>query len=800
MKKIIDILGDLRATLFLAFLHAFASGYATIVENDFGRATANVNVYYAWWFEAIQALLIINLIINLFRFRMLRLKKWTTLAIHVGIILIFIGGALSHFVGLHGSLHLREGEQKSEFPLKDMADRVIGSYKMPFSIKLTDFKLARYPGNNAPSSYESFIEIYENGKLVKPFHIYMNHILVYKGLRFYQASYDPDERGSILSVTVDPGKWPTYIGYFLLFVGLLANLFDPNSLFTRLGKQLKKIQEQKSMLGMVLLLGCLWPFVLPLQAQETLIEVDQFHADKVLAALPVQTFRGRIAPVDTIAQEVITKISKRDYFESYNYNQLLLAIFLAPDYWRTQPLIYVKHPELKERLGVGKQVKRVAYMRFFDDQGHYIFKEDADKAQKKDQARRGTFDRALISLNERLNAFYMASLGQFYKAFPDYNGDATKWAPIGDALSEQAPPEYNQLMKEYLFLVRNGDWHGADKRIKQIAKWQVKYSPELVPNHDKIHWELLFNHWKIFQKLPMLLFPFALFFLVIGFISTLSDRLKDDKLHPWALGVAVVAMAFYLFGLALRWYIAGRAPISDGYESMVFIGWATLLGGILFFVFRRSLLLLAVSMLFSALALGVAHLSWLDPQISSLVPVLKSYWLTIHVSVITASYGFLAISACLGFVNLLLLALRNPDNKRTTLTIKELNIFNHMSMIVGLGLLTIGTFLGGVWANESWGAYWSWDPKETWSWVSIVLYAMVIHTYYIPKLYSVYSFSVMSLFSIYSILMTYLGVNYYLAGLHSYAKGDPVPIPTWLYVMVAITIVVALSGYRKRKL
>lgn len=205
-------------------------------------------------------------------------------------------------------------------------------------------------------------------------------------------------------------------------------------------------------------------------------------------------------------------------------------------------------------------------------------------------------------------------------------------------------------------------------------------------------------------------------------------------------------------------------------------------------------------MLFSSIALGVAHLSWLDPQISSLVPVLKSYWLTIHVSVITSSYGFLAISACIGFINLILMALRNVNNKKTSLTIKELNIFNHMSMFVGLALLTIGTFLGGVWANESWGSYWSWDPKETWSWVSIVIYAMIIHTFYIKKFYNEYIFSVLSLLAIYSVLMTYLGVNYYLAGLHSYAKGDPVPIPTWLYVFMGITALVIVAGFKKRKL
>lgn len=799
MKKILDILGNLKLTLFLAAIHAFASGYATFIENDFGRAVANVNVYYAWWFELVQTLIIISLVINVFKFKMLRKKKVTTFSIHLGIFLVFLGGALSHFMGINGTLHLREGETKNSFPIKDITSKAVGTYKMPFSVKLTDFKLARYPGNNAPSSYESFVEVYRDGKLVKPFHIYMNHILIYGGLRFYQSSYDPDEGGTILSVTDDPGKWPTYIGYLILFLGLFSNLFDKNSLFSKLGHKIKKIQLEKA--SLLILLSLLF-FHTPVLKAELVpsVNIDYFHAKKVLGALPVQTFRGRIMPVDTIAEEVMNKISKRDYFKNYDHNQMLLAIFLQASYWKTQPLIYVKHPFVKEKLGVEPKVKRVSYDKFFNNQGKFIFKEDSDRAQKVDPGHRGTYDRALISLNERLNAFYMATLGQYYKALPDYKGDATKWAALGDALSPDAPKEYHQMMSEYLFLIKNEDWYGADEKIKQVAKWQIKYAPELVPNHDKIQWELLFNNWKVFQRLPIFMAPFALFFLIIGFMATLSDKLKDEKVHTFALGISLVAMAFYMFGIGLRWYIAGRAPISDGYESMVFIGWATLLGGILFFIFRKNLLMLSISMLFSSIALGVAHLSWLDPQISSLVPVLKSYWLTIHVSVITSSYGFLAISACLGFLNLVLMIFRNVENKRTTLTIKELNIFNHMTMFVGLGLLTIGTFLGGVWANESWGSYWSWDPKETWSWVSIVLYAMMIHTFYIPKFYSEYIFSVLSLAGIYSVLMTYLGVNYYLAGLHSYAKGDSVPIPTWLYVFMAVTIVVIVAAYRKRKL
>jgi cytochrome c-type biogenesis protein CcsB len=247
----------------------------------------------------------------------------------------------------------------------------------------------------------------------------------------------------------------------------------------------------------------------------------------------------------------------------------------------------------------------------------------------------------------------------------------------------------------------------------------------------------------------------------------------------------------------MRWYIAGHAPWSNGYESMIYIAWATMLAGFIFS--RKSLMSLAATSIMSGLILFVAHLNWMDPQVTNLVPVLQSYWLAIHVAMITASYGFLGLGALLGMITLVLFILKNTANKeRLNLAIKELNAINEMSLLVGLILLTVGNFLGGVWANESWGRYWGWDPKETWALVTILVYAVVVHLRMIKGAYSDYIFSVISLLAFTSVLMTYFGVNYYLAGMHSYAKGDPVPVPDfvpWTYAVVAIVIALA---YRKR--
>jgi cytochrome c-type biogenesis protein CcsB len=232
---------------------------------------------------------------------------------------------------------------------------------------------------------------------------------------------------------------------------------------------------------------------------------------------------------------------------------------------------------------------------------------------------------------------------------------------------------------------------------------------------------------------------------------------------------------------------------------MIYISWATVLSGFIFS--KQSPMTMASTAILTGLILMVAHLNWMDPQVTNLVPVLNSYWLSIHVAVITASYGFLGLGALLGFITILLFVLKNKNNEKLiSLSIVELNAINEMSLMIGLVLLTIGNFLGGVWANESWGRYWGWDPKETWALVSILVYTVVVHLRFIKSIYSEFNYSVISLLSFTSVIMTYFGVNYYLAGMHSYAKGDPVPIPDFVPITYAVIFVVIALAYRNRKI
>ena len=259
-----------------------------------------------------------------------------------------------------------------------------------------------------------------------------------------------------------------------------------------------------------------------------------------------------------------------------------------------------------------------------------------------------------------------------------------------------------------------------------------------------------------------------------------------------------LGFVFHTIGLGLRWYISGRAPWSNGYESMIYIAWTTMLAGTLFS--RKSLGGLAATATLAATILLVASMSWLDPEITPLVPVLKSYWLTIHVSLEAGSYGFLMLGAVIGMLNLLLMIFINDNNKSNIVqSIKELSIISEITLLGGLAMISIGTYLGGVWANESWGRYWGWDAKETWALVTILVYAFILHMRFIPKLQSVYIFNFASLFGFATVIMTYFGVNYYLSGLHSYAAGDPVPIPPVVYYTVIVLALLSGLAYRKYK-
>ncbi len=678
---------------------------------------------------------------------------------------------------------------------------------LPFSIYLRDFQLERYAGSMSPSSYASEITLQDPQNGVNmDYRIFMNHVLDYKGYRFFQSSYDGDEMGTILSVNYDwLGTSITYIGYILMFLGMGVAFFGAKSRFQKLRRDLTKISA--------LFILALAPLSTEVKAEkieiepiENIFKFDKSHADN-FGGLLVQDSGGRMKPLDSLNMEIVNKLHRSSSVAGLNHNQVILGMVLKPTLWKQINMIYTNDEKVNEIIGVDKAQKHVSFESFFDDPqnlGGYKLTPYINEASRVEPKKRGKFEKAIIKIDERVNIAYMVYSGTLLRIYPKPNDSNSKWVGTVEALQTFDANISNEVRVATIgyfqavdLSLQNGDWSYADKGLIGISNFQKRYGGDIYLDDMKIAGEVLYNRVQIFQKLIPYTLIAGLLLLLIGFIRLLKGDGGFRKTILILKSGITVIFALYTAGLVLRWYISGHAPWSDAYESLIYIGWATLFAGYIFS--KSSPFILGSTTVLAGITLFVANLNWLDPQITNLVPVLKSYWLTIHVSLITASYGFLGLGAVLGFITLLLFAIKSESNRdRFETRIKELTIVNEMNLIIGLLMLTVGNFLGGVWANESWGRYWGWDPKETWALVTILIYTVVIHLRFIPRFNSNYAFALASLLAFTSVLMTYFGVNFYLSGMHSYASGDPVPIPEFVYYIVGVTGAVSILAYRKR--
>ena len=690
-------------------------------------------------------------------------------------------------------------------------------FKLPFAIQLNEFQLDRYAGSMSPMSYASEVEVVDTEKGVHvPFRIYMNHVLDYGGFRFFQTSYDKDEKGTILSVNNDPGKLPTYFGYLLLGIGLFLNLLNPKSRFRKLAGMVQKdmVKMKSVLVAFISVFALSQGSTLHAYTTEEYIsflkQYDVKHANKFGRVL-VQSVDGRIKPIDTISTELLNKIYGSSSYEGMTANQVALSMMTSPGEWQGLPIIKVFHPELKKIIGIPENQKYASFNDFFEKEGDHAYKltKYSEEANRKKPALRNQFDKDILKVDERVNICYMVYTGEVFKMIPKQNDISKRWFAPQEAVmsfSKQEGDEVRALLGGYFESIseglEKGNWDNANKAIDKLQSYQEQYGSEIIPSDSRIKAEIFFNHAKIFDRLTPVYLLSGLVLLCFIFAKMVKSSLNIKLITKIVLAINFAAFVAHTAGLGLRWYISTHAPWSDGYESMIYIAWAITLAGIFFS--RQSIVSLALTSILTGVTLFVAHLSWMDPQITNLVPVLKSYWLNIHVSVITASYGFLGLCALLGFFTLILFILRSKEatkrNAEIERNIIEATRINEMAMILGLSLLTIGNFLGGVWANESWGRYWGWDPKETWALVSILFYAAVVHLRFIPKLNTPFAFAVASTVAFASIIMTYFGVNFYLSGMHSYAAGDPIPVPSFVYYTIAIVTLVIALAYPKRSI
>jgi cytochrome c-type biogenesis protein CcsB len=684
---------------------------------------------------------------------------------------------------------------------------------LPFSVRLNDFIAEKYPGTEKSySSFMSKVTVLDDPTF--DYDIYMNHILNHKGYRFFQASFDPDERGTVLSVNHDSlGTAVTYAGYFLLYIGLMGLLFFGKTRFKKLAKMLEDIRLKKAALSLVFILIGSTAFAQHNHNTPT-FEVDSVlqaeSIDKAQAAkfgtLIIQDAGGRMKPANTFASELVRKVSKADHYKSLNADQVLLSMTQNPLLWYQVPFVYLKrgNDSLRSLIGVDKKAKYAAFANFFDAQGNYKLAPMLEGAYK--SATPNQFQKDFIETDRKVNLLFSALEGKVLRIFPVPNEVNNRWVSLPEVREtnfQGVDSLYvNNVIPLYFSSLRQGkttkDYSQADQLLESLKGYQKKYGATVMPSEKQIEAEVLYNKYDIFKRL----FSWYMYAGTLMFFVLIAQMLYDVRVLRGVVifFVAVISLLFVLHtaGLIARWYISGHAPWSDAYESMIYVAWATMGMGLAFG--RKSSLTIAATAFVTSMILMIAHWNWMDPEIANLVPVLDSYWLMIHVAVIVGSYGPFALGMILGIISMFLMLLTTKKSApKMRLHVAELTVVNELALTVGLIMLTIGNFLGGQWANESWGRYWGWDPKETWALISILVYAFVLHMRLVPGMRGKWIYSLASVVAFASIMMTYFGVNFYLTGLHSYASGDKVITPNFVYYSVAFIAVLGIASYGKAK-
>ncbi|MCD0474098.1 cytochrome c biogenesis protein CcsA [Flavobacterium sp. EDS] len=734
------------------------------------------------------------------------------------------------------------------------------AYILPFKVKLNDFIAQKYPGTEKSySSFESKVTVIDSTKTFDA-RIYMNNVLDYRGYRFFQSSFDPDEKGTVLSVNHDFwGTNITYFGYYLLYFGLMAIMFTKHSRFADLKRKLEKVKNKKAKFITILVLMLSFngfaqeqhdhdhdhdhdhaahstdpnhdhakdhdhnhaaetkdpknhanhvtrpPSQKQLDSLINIYKAPKEHAAK-FGRLIIQDAGGRMKPINTFSSELLRKVSHDDTYNGMNSDQVFLSMTQYAQVWIEIPIIYIKsgNDSIRKIIGIDKDAGFAPFIKFFDEKGNYKLSPYLDAAYK--AANPNQFEKDFIETDKKVNLMESALSGSILKIFPIPNDPGNKWISyleISNAGLKGMDETYvKQILPMYFAALNNAsitkDFKQADELLESINGFQKKFGSKVRPSEEKITSELLYNKYDVFKKLPywyitasILMFIFT---IVNIFFEKKSLRITINVFHV----IIGILFGLHTVGLIARWYIAEHAPWSNAYESIVYVAWATMFFGLAFD--RKSKLTVASSAFVTAMILMAAYMNWIDPEIANLQPVLNSYWLMIHVAVIVASYGPFALGMILGFVSLLLIFFTNKNNKaKMDLNIQEITYINEMALTIGLIMLSIGNFLGGQWANESWGRYWGWDPKETWALISIMVYAFVIHARFVPALRGKWFFNLMSMFAFVSILFTYYGVNFHLVGLHSYASGEAHSLDWIWYSLGTITLIGAVTYPKYRK-
>lgn len=710
---------------------------ATIIENIKGTPFVQHSIYGSWWFTLLWALLVALAIAYLLK---RHVRRWNILLLHAAMAVMLFGALLTHLTAYQGIVHLRGDQPSNE--VEEMTSMTETTRRtLPFYIRLDKFEKLNHAGTDAAADYVTHFVIMDGPRSVHA-QVSMNKIYHYRGIRFYQASYDTDNQGSYLSVNSDPWGIPvTYTGYALFFLALLWLLVDPKGTFRRLCRQLAASDSFGNALGIILLLG----LSLSTKAQTTVPEETAGRFGHLLI-----NYNERICPVQTFAIDFTEKLNGHRSYKGFKAEQVLLSWIFYPQEWNNEPFIKVKNKQMRKQFGLPDYASVNA---FFRDGGYILGPTLVEYSQGNHDA----FHKACADIDGKLALVMQLRQGEPLALFPyTFKNGTTQWFSPFEKYPHRLPHEQILFFKNVFPLLygqlMQGNTGAVDEILTKIGEYQQKEGGNSLPSTVAYKAELIYNAC----PLATILFMVNLTLGILGIILVFWNRFSFLPLKI-LLGLSFAALTFLL---ALRWIITGNIPMGNGYETMLSVAWMTQLATLIYIICTRkgSGLMTAFAFLLSGFFLLVSHLSMMDPAMGPLVPVLNSPLLSIHVSFMMMSYALLALTFLCGIMGLV--------SKRRA---EPLQLLSRIFLYPAIVTLGIGIFLGAVWANVSWGNYWSWDPKETWALITFMIYAVALHTQSLPALKRPRNYHLLMTLAFLSIVMTYFGVNYFLSGMHSYA-------------------------------
>lgn len=734
---------------------------ATFVEKFRGTEFVHASVYGSWWFVGLWAVLAL-LAVAYFVGR--RVRRASVVLLHLSFAVILIGALLTHVTSWQGAVRLRVGETVStcyeNVPGGDVVER-----KLPFELRLESFDVKYHDGTRAEADYVSRFTITDGGATQRA-EVSMNNVWKYRSVRFYQSSYDPDMRGSILALNSDPWGIPvTYAGYALLFLSLVWLLVDPKGAFRRL---FNSDMMRRGVLSVMAVCAMS-------QAAGAANTLPRETADR-LGRLNI-LYNDRVCPLQTFAVDFTKKLCGSARYGDYTPEQVLAGFIFYGDEWSVEPIIRVKNGPLRDALQLPG---RCSVNTFFNQvMGGYILGPYLNEYY---HGHNDKFHKQVADIDDRLMMVMELRRGTLLRVFPFTSGGKTTWySPtenITDTLVDEAHRKYMQNVFSLIYgEVLAGSYGNVDKILDKMLKYQQLNGGSSLPSAAQVKAERIYNAIPFATILFMVNLTLGVVLLIIGLIRLIRPVKTDKPARPdKALLRAVPVVGGALLGLsllaltaciALRWIVGGRVPMANGYETMLLMAWFVMVLALV--AARRFRIALPFGFLMSGFFLLVSHINQMDPQITHIMPVLSSPLLSVHVSVIMMSFALLSLTFICGLTAIILRLVRGRNAVELDGQLDSLALLSRLLLYPALTLLGVGIFVGAIWANVSWGAYWSWDAKEVWGLITLMVYAVAAHAASVPFLRRSMGYHIFMTLAFLTLVMTYFGVNYFLGGMHSYA-------------------------------